>query len=140
MAALIKKLNQMLRGWANYHRHVVSSETFSRVDTYVYEQLWRMISRKHPDKSKGWLIRRYWLAAGKKWIFSVRCVSKGKTKVYRLLRVCSIGIKRYIKIKADANPYMAEYAKYFADRRHKKGARLMRELSARAMRRKANMR
>lgn len=140
VAALIKKLNQMLRGWANYHRHVVSSETFSRVDTYVYEQLWRMISRKHPDKSKGWLIRRYWLAAGKKWIFSVRCVSKGKTKVYRLLRVCSIGIKRYIKIKADANPYMAEYAKYFADRRHKKGARLMRELSARAMRRKANMR
>jgi RNA-directed DNA polymerase len=138
--ALIKKLNQILRGWANYHRHVVASETFCRVDTYVYEQLWRMISRKHPDKSQGWLIRRYWLAAGKKWIFSVKDKSNGKTKVYQLLRVCSIGIKRHIKIKADANPYMAEYAKYFADRRHKKGARLMRELSARAMRLKANMR
>jgi RNA-directed DNA polymerase len=138
--ALIGKLNQMLRGWANYHRHVVASETFCRVDTYVYEQLWRMIRRKHPDKSKGWLIRRYWLAAGKKWIFSVKDKSNGKTKVYRLLRVCSIGIKRHIKVKADANPYMAEYAKYFADRRHKKGARLMRELSARAMRRTANTR
>ena len=29
---LIKKLNSTLRGWANYHRHVVSSEAFSRVD------------------------------------------------------------------------------------------------------------
>jgi RNA-directed DNA polymerase len=99
-----------------------------------------MLRRKHPAKSKGWLIKRYWLAAGKKWIFSVRDKSNGKTKVYRLLRVCSIGIKRHIKIKADANPYMAEYAKYFADRRHKKGACLMRTLSARAMRRKANKR
>lgn len=35
MEGLIKKLNQMLLGWANYHRHVVSSEIFSRVDTYV---------------------------------------------------------------------------------------------------------
>ena len=134
VAALIKKLNQMLRGWANYHRHVVASETFSRVDTYVYEQLWRMINRKHPDKSKGWLIKRYWLAAGKKWIFSVKRKYKGKFRVYQLLRVCSIGIRRHVKIKADANPYMSEYAKYFANRRHNKEARLMRELSARAMR------
>ena len=141
VAALIKKLNQMLRGWGNYHRHVVASEAFRRVDSYVYEQLWRMIRRRHPTKSKGWLIRQYWLAAGKKWRFSVKkMMSNGKTKVYQLLRVSTLGIKRHIKIKADANPYMAEYAKYFADRRHKKGARVMRELSARAMRRKANTR
>lgn len=31
---LIKKLNETLRGWAYYHRHVVSSETFRRVDNY----------------------------------------------------------------------------------------------------------
>ena len=43
MPALIKKLNQMLRGWGNYHRHVVASEAFYWVDTYVYEQLWRML-------------------------------------------------------------------------------------------------
>jgi RNA-directed DNA polymerase len=43
MPALIKKLNQTLRGWANYHRHVVSSVAFSRMDTYVFEQLWRMV-------------------------------------------------------------------------------------------------
>jgi RNA-directed DNA polymerase len=134
LAALIKKLNQTLQGWANYHRHVVSAEAFNRVDTYVYEQLWRMIRRKHPDKSRGWLIKRYWLTAGKKWRFSVKRMCKSKTKVYQVLRVSSIGIKRHIKIKADANPYMADYAKYFADRRDNKEARLMKALSARAMR------
>jgi RNA-directed DNA polymerase len=132
--ALIKKLNQTLRGWANYHRHVVSSDAFSRVDTYVYEQLWRMIRRKHPEKSKGWLIRRYWTASGRKWRFSVlRKTKKGLLKLYQVLRVGSIGIKRHIKIKAEANPYLAEYALYFAKRRRNKGACLMRELSARAM-------
>ena len=50
MEGLIKKLNQMLRGWANYHRHVVSSEIFSRVDNYVYEQLWRMLQTETSDE------------------------------------------------------------------------------------------
>jgi RNA-directed DNA polymerase len=33
MPILIKKLNQTLRGWGNYHRHVAASEAFSRIDT-----------------------------------------------------------------------------------------------------------
>ena len=135
LATLIEKLNHTLRGWANYHRHVVASESFSRVDTYVYEQLWRMIRRRHPEKSKGWLIKRYWTASGKTWQFSViRKTEKGLFKLYQVLRVSSIGIKRHLKIKADANPYLAEYAWYFANRRQNKDACLMRELSARAMR------
>ncbi len=133
--ALIKKLNQTLRGWANYHKHVVASEAFSRVDTYVYEQRLSMIRRRHPEKSKGWLIKRYWTASGIKWRFSVvRKTKKGLLKLYQVLRVGSIGIKRHIKIKADVNPYLAEYALYFAKRRRNKGVCLMREWSARAMR------
>jgi RNA-directed DNA polymerase len=93
-----------------------------------------MLRRKHPEKSKGWLIRRYWTASGKKWICSIKRKLKGKVRVYQVLRVCSIGIRRHIKIKADANPYMPEYARYFAYRRHNKEARLMKELSARTMR------
>jgi len=31
-ADLIKKLNPKIRGWANYHRHVVSKHTFARAD------------------------------------------------------------------------------------------------------------
>lgn len=52
MPVLIKKLNEVLRGWANYHRHVVSSEAFSRIDTYVFDQLRNMLRKRHPKKSK----------------------------------------------------------------------------------------
>jgi len=73
---LIKKLNQVLRGWANYHRHVVSSEAFSRIDTYVFEQLWRMLRNRHPRKSRKWLFKKYWTASGKKHIFAVIAKTK----------------------------------------------------------------
>jgi RNA-directed DNA polymerase len=135
MADLIQKLNQTLRGWANYHRHVVSSEAFSRIDTYVYEQLWRMLHRRHPRKSKGWLIRKYWTAAGRKWTFAVRRKNEhGRWIVHALLRLFTVGITRYVKIKADANPYLPEYAAYCWERRHKKGRKLLGALSARQYR------
>jgi RNA-directed DNA polymerase len=135
MPVLIKKLNAILRGWANYHRHVVASEVFSRIDKYVFEQLRRMLRRRHPKKSKKWRYRKYWTAAGRKNTFSVIARSKiGTEKVYQVVRICSIGIKRHIKIKAAANPYDPEYASYFWKRRNRKDSKLLPALSARAFR------
>ena len=131
---MIRKLNEILRGWAYYHRHVVSSDAFGRVDKYVYEQLWRMLHRRHPHKSKKWLFKKYWTVSGKKGIFSVSIKLKKKLKIYQVIRVASIGIRRHRKIKADANPYLPEYGRYFWIRRHVKEAKLWRELSARQMR------
>ena len=133
MEKLIKKLNEMLRGWALYHRHVVASEAFGRVDTYVYEQLWRFLRRKHPEKSKKWLGRKYWSATRNPNVFGVRSKYKTKTFLLTVLRVTSIGIKRHIKIRAEANPYRPEDARYFW-RRRQPGAKFMSGLSARAVR------
>jgi len=134
MPALIKKLNQTLRGWANYHRHVVASEAFSKVDTYVFEQLWRMLRRRHPNRSKRWLFRKYWTASSHKHVFAVTEKTKTGPRLYQVIRVFAIGIKRYIKIKADANPYLPEYSAYFYRRRHKREDKLLPALSARNFR------
>lgn len=134
MIILIKKLNEILRGWANYHRHVISSDMFRRVDSYVYEQLWRMLRRRHSNKSKKWLSKKYWRAAGKKGVFATFVRYKNKFKLYQVVRICSIAIRRHRKIKADANPYLPEYGRYFWIRRHVKEAKLWRELTARQMR------
>ena len=34
--ALIKTLNPIIRGWANYHRHIVAAETFGKLDNYTW--------------------------------------------------------------------------------------------------------
>jgi RNA-directed DNA polymerase len=38
---LIGQLNPLLRGWANYHRHVVSKATFAKMDHAIFQALWR---------------------------------------------------------------------------------------------------
>lgn len=125
MPILIKKLNQTLRGWGNYHRHVVASEAFSRIDNYVYEQLWRMLHRRHPQQSSGWLVAKYWNVTGQAWVFSVLEKVKKGHRLYKVFRLCSLGIRRYVKIQADANPYLPEYAGYFYRRRHHKASQLL---------------
>ena len=135
MPALIKKLNQVLRGWANYHRHVVAGEAFSRIDTYVFKQLWRMVRRRHQNKSKGWLFKKYWTASGRKHIFAVVAKTrKDVVKVYQVVRISAIKIRRFVKIKAAANPYLPEFAKYFWERRNKKDSKLLPAMSAREFR------
>ena len=135
MIILIKKLNEVLRGWANYHRHVVATEAFKRVDNYVFDQLWRMLRKRHPKKSSKWLYKKYWTTIGKKWTFSIKVLQKnGKPKFYRVCRITSIGIKRHRKIKADANPYLPEFGRYFWERRHKKEATLLKGYRSRQMR------
>ncbi len=139
MPVLIEALNPVLRGWANYHCHVVASEAFHRIDHYVFEHLWHMLQRRHPHKSANWLIQHYWSATGHGGIFAVKAkTSKGATKIYQLIRVSSIGIRRHVKIRAAANPYMPEDAVYFARRRHNKESKMISDKRIRDLRIKVN--
>jgi hypothetical protein len=108
---------------------------FIKKRVLIKEQLWRMVRRRHQNKSKGWLIKRYWSATGRKHRFAVRIkAASGRKTVYEVIKLHAIGIRRYIKIKADANPYLQVYAKYFSRRRHYKESKLLAAMSARELR------
>jgi RNA-directed DNA polymerase len=113
--AMIRRLNSQIRGWANYHRHVSSADTFSYIDRWLYRALRRWTIRRHPNKDRQWLKRKYW--SGPKGWFSVMGKTKQGRRLYQLVRTTSIGIVRHIKIKAEANPFDPAYDKYFAARR-----------------------
>ena len=38
---LIKEVNPIIRSWANYYRHYVSSEVFSNLDHFLWHRSWR---------------------------------------------------------------------------------------------------
>ncbi len=118
--ALIRDLNAKTRGWANYHKHVVSSSTFDYVDKCIRSDLWRWMRRRHRKKSTGWLKQKYFSKGSKPGRFSVVVKNKEKKtpKVYELVRASSIHIIRHIKIRGDANPFDPHYRGYFGKRQH----------------------
>ncbi|MBS9441256.1 group II intron reverse transcriptase/maturase [Photorhabdus heterorhabditis] len=111
---LIALLNPIIRGWANYHKHVVSKETYSYVDAQIWRKLWRWCVRRHPKKNKRWIRRKYFRSSGmRNWIF-FGIDPTGKE--YELLRADSIPIVRHTKVKAEANPYEIRWESYFEKR------------------------
>ncbi len=122
---LIKRLNQILSGWGNYHRYSVASQAFRYVDSYVYQQLWQTVKSRHRNKSSRWLYRKYWKTVKGKVTFGVTHKTKsGVVKTYHVTKLSNIGIKRYIKVRAKANPYLKEYGLYFYKRRNNKNAKI----------------
>ena len=116
--ALLLKLNPLIRGWAMYYRHGASKRTFNRLDYHVYWQLVRWAKRRHPNKSAGWKRRKYFTAAGKPGLFSVRLNKAGSlSQVLRLYTAGSTPIQRHIKVRGAANPYDPFYTHYFEQRR-----------------------
>lgn len=115
---LIQKLNPLLRGWAMYHRHVVSKRTFNSVDHVVFESIWRWAKRRHPSKTSNWLRKRYFQpVGGQAWIFGGEVRGRnGKLRPVRLFQASSIPITRHVKVKGAANPFDPEWEGYFEAR------------------------
>jgi len=50
LAKLIRKLNPMLRGWANFYRFCPGAKTiFNALDWYVGDRIWRWMMKKYPE-------------------------------------------------------------------------------------------
>jgi RNA-directed DNA polymerase len=67
---VINTLRPLIRGWGNYHHHVVSSVVFSKMDAWLWRALWRWAVRRHPNKRKSWVKNRYFARLGTRdWMF-----------------------------------------------------------------------
>lgn len=117
-AELIYKLNPIIRGWANYHRHVVSKRVFTQLDNKIFRLLWNWSKRRHPNKSKQWVKNKYFKPIGTRdWVFSG--ILTGTNIDIKLAHFESTRIVRHIKIKADANPFDIDWHNYFINRRER---------------------
>jgi RNA-directed DNA polymerase len=101
--ALIKKLNPIIRGWANYYATQVSKVAYCDQDYLMYQKLRAWAKRRHPKKSGRWVSNKYWQSiGGDNWVFATR--QKGNDSM-RLLKHSETPIKRYVKVKGESSPY-----------------------------------
>ena len=120
---LIKKLNPLLRGFANYYQGVVSKQTFSYISHRVWSYLWMWSKRRHNKRRLKWVLKQYFRRInGVDWIFC--CTTEGrrdKQKLLSLYNIAKTPIVRHVKVKGTASPFDAELSDYWDKRRQKLG-------------------
>jgi RNA-directed DNA polymerase len=118
---LIAQLNPIITGWTNYYRHVVSSRAFSKLDAVIWQALWRWAQRRHPNKGRRWIVKRYFHSVGSRnWVFACKSDAEHRKDDRKWLRLSypqDTKIRRHVKVKSAANPYDPEWRNYFAERR-----------------------
>ncbi|MCF8019070.1 MAG: hypothetical protein K9L62_06625 [Vallitaleaceae bacterium] len=119
---LIERLNPVIRGWVNFHRHNVSKQTFGYIDYKIFEALWTWCKRRHNNKSRYWIKKRYFHLVGRRnWTFSYLANDNRVGKKYKQLYWASDrAITRFTKIKTMANPFDKDWEMYFEEREIRK--------------------
>ncbi len=114
---VIGRLNPIIRGWANYHRRVVSSQTFSALDDYLWRLTYKWVLFTHPNKPRAWTIPRYFgqfnHARRDRWVFGDR-----STGAY-MQKFAWTRIDRHWMVQGTASPDDPTLANYWAERRRK---------------------
>ncbi|MDM8520756.1 group II intron reverse transcriptase/maturase [Anaerolineales bacterium HSG6] len=123
-ARLLKLINPILRGWANYYKHVCAKDTFNYIDRQIWWMLYRWVKRRHPKKSRRWVVKKYfYLYNNRNLHFFGTFKNKKNQKTKRhLFLLAHVSITRHIKIRATANPFDPEYEPYFEKRLDRKMA------------------
>ena len=107
---LIIRLNQVIRGWTNYHRHTVASQVFSHVNNTIYLLLQKWALHRHRRKGRWWRLNKYWKPKGsKRWVFM--------TKQNELINLKAIPIVRHPNLKLSKHPFLDTH--YFMNRKSK---------------------
>jgi len=116
--AVIKRLNPIVRGWAAYYRGVVSSETFSTLDSHLWKLTYKWAVHSHSNKPKSWIIPRYFGQFYKtrrdRWVFGDH-----NSGAY-LTKFAWTRIVRHQMVKGAASPDDPALTEYWAERRRKK--------------------
>jgi RNA-directed DNA polymerase len=111
---LIRLLNPMLRGWAQYHSPVVAKAMFSKLERLIFNALWRWAKRRHRGKNAEWVRRRYFASDGERhWVFGTHAVeADGSTSWWELYALSGTPIQRHKKVKGDYHPFDPDQERY----------------------------
>jgi RNA-directed DNA polymerase len=115
--AVTARLNPIIRGWAAYYRTVVSSQTFTALDHYLWKLTYKWAKHSHPNKPTRWIARRYFgtfnTSRHDRWVFGDR-----DSGAY-LHRFAGTKIVRHQMVRGTSSPDDPALAEYWAARRRR---------------------
>lgn len=118
IGVLIKALNPVIRGKANYMNKVVSTAEFNKLDNYLFKRQVRYVNRTHPNKNKKWKKKRYWgkmnFLRNDKWVFG------DKDSGAYMLKFSWTKIERHSLVKQGHSPDDPELKDYWENRGNKR--------------------
>lgn len=119
---VIRILNPILRGFANYYKGGVSKESFSYISHRIWQYLWKWCQRRHPQKSKKWVKDRYFHSIkNNQWTFACRSERRRKETTITLYPIAKTPIERHIKVRGNASPDDPSLEEYWEKRHQKNG-------------------
>jgi len=102
---VIAHLNQTLRGWSLYYRHVASSKVYVYVDHRLFRMLWTWARRRHPHKPAKWIKAKYFHTIGtRKWVFAVKTKDRRGQPIMRSLAETRRAIRRHVLVVGKNSP------------------------------------
>jgi len=113
---LIKRLNSLIIGTANYWKPSAAKKTFSNMNYYVWKKVFKFVKRLHPNKPIKWIKEKYFppYNDGKhrgNWILT------GPKEGNRLFNMAWMPIRRHTMIQYNHSPYDRTKKEYFNNRK-----------------------
>jgi len=105
---VMRDLNPVIRGWANYYRHSVAKDVFAKVRHAQWQMLWNWAKRRHPNKRSQWVKARYFRSDGY-WTFFEKKATLVKPDV--------TPITRFAKVTGRNSPYDPALRQYWIERK-----------------------
>ena len=129
---LVKELNPVLRGWANYFKISYHSQaTFIKIGHYLWTSMINWVSRKHPETSIIKAVKQYIVQGNTrsrhKWVWGVNKADKVKENHEVILNIAEVKPVVHPLLKLSRNPYLLEDKIYFDKRIIEKSSAKFRE-------------
>jgi RNA-directed DNA polymerase len=112
---VIKTLNPVIRGWANYYRHCAAKKVFEKVRHAQWRMLWNGAKRRHPNKTSKWVKARYFKNDGY-WTFHA-------DQKAELVKPDQTPITRFTKVTGRNSPYDPALKEYWRERKKRQVGR-----------------
>jgi RNA-directed DNA polymerase len=119
-AAVLARLNPIIRGWAAYYRTTVSSRVFHALDAYLWTLTYKWARHSHPNKPRRWITSRYYgrfnTTRQDRWVFGDR-----DSGAY-LRKFAWTRIVRHQMVAGGASPDDPSLIDYWARKRQRRSA------------------